>query len=34
MSESKMLLEKARQEKIIASFQQEGITEIEVTVNY
>ncbi|MEO9022484.1 MAG: hypothetical protein ABI290_10160, partial [Ginsengibacter sp.] len=34
MSPKWMLEEKARQEKIIASFQKEGITEIEVTVNY
>lgn len=34
MSPKWMLEEKARQEKIIASFQKEGMTEIEVTVNY
>jgi|GEM_PF-4650317 len=34
MSPAQMLEEKARQEKIIASFYKEGITEIEVTVNY
>lgn len=34
LTPEKMLEEKARQEKIIASFYKEGITEIEVTVNY